>query len=294
MLCVVSLAPAARAGEESADDLLFFPEYRLEIDPEDGVVRRAWRRTANESLTLVDESLYDTWAIARSPLDWRWREWLTLATVAGGATALIYLADEKARDAAVRNEGFRDFGGKIGFLSDGTTFGVVTGGFALSGMLFREDELETARMLIESVSIGYATTAGLKHVVGRARPGPSGPRDFDPFSSQLSMPSGETTHAFAMASIVAERYPSWPVRILSYGLAATVAAGRIARDDHWTSDVFVGAVVGTFVGRSVAHLHRERARRREQRARLGLGPERLRPHHMLHVGARSIGWTVRY
>ena len=46
------------------------------------------------------------------------------------------------------------------------------------------------------------------------------------------MPSGETTHAFAMASVIADQYPNWPVRILSYGLATRVAAGRVGRDHH--------------------------------------------------------------
>ena len=276
------------------DDLLLFPEYRLEYDATDGVFRRTWRRTANESVSFVNETLSDAWTITKSPLDWRWQGWLTFAAVAGGATALIYLGDEEIRDHATDSTNFRKFGGKVGFLSDGTAFAALTGGFLLSGALLRDKEIQTAKMLMESTSIGYGYAAGLKYVVGRRRPGPTGPRDFQPFSGQFSMPSGETTHAFTMAAVIAEQYPNWPVRIASYGLATTVAAGRIARDDHWTSDVFVAAALGTFVGRSVSWLHHERDRRRHVQTRLGIEPDPLEAQHSLHVGTRSVGWTVRY
>lgn len=288
------LLPLGAARADPGDDLLLFPEYRLEYEPSDGVFTRTWRRSANESLSLLNETVSDIWNITRSPLDWRWREWLTVAGVAGTATALIYLGDEDIRQHAIDSSNFHKFGNKVDFLSDGTAFVALTGGFLLSGALLRDKEIETAKLLIESVSIGYGYTAGLKHLVGRRRPGPSGARDFDPFSGQLSMPSGEATHAFAMASVIAEQYPNWPVRIASYGLAASVAAARIARDAHWTSDVFVAAAIGTFVGRSVAWLHRERNRRAEERERLGLGPKPLQIRHSFHLSTRSIGWTVRY
>ena len=51
--------------------------------------------------------------------------------------------------------------------------------------------------------------------------------------------------AFAMATVVAERYPNWPVRILSFGIATTVGLARVANDGHWSSDVILGAAMGT-------------------------------------------------
>jgi len=291
---IAVMLPLDAARADPRDDLLLFPEYQLEYEPNDGVFTRTWRRSANESLSLLNETVSDVWNITRAPLDWRWREWLTLAGVAGGATALIYLADEDIRQQAIGSSNFRKFGNKIAFLSDGTAFITLTGGFLLSGALLRDKEIETAKLLIESASISYGYAASLKHLVGRRRPGPLGARDFDPFSGQLSMPSGETTHAFAMASVIAEQYPNWPVRIVSYGLAASVAAARIARDAHWTSDVVVAAAIGTFVGRSVSWLHRERKRRAAESERLGLVPAAPRVRHSFHLSTRSVGWTVRY
>lgn len=283
-----------RAADESEDDLLLFPDRALSIDPADSVLDRTWRRTANESYSLVNASVSDLWNTAKAPLDWRTPEWLLFAGVVGGATALVYLGDDPIRNRAVASPNFERFGRKIRFLSDGTAFLALTGGFLLSGSLFRDKEIETARLLIESAAIGYVWSASFKYVIGRHRPGPAGPRDFDPFSGNLSMPSGETTHAFAMASVVAEQYPNWPVRIMSYGLASCVGAARIARDGHWTSDVFVSAALGTFVGRSVSWFHRERKRRKASRARLGLAPTEPTVQHSFQVTTRSFHWQVRF
>lgn len=294
LVAALLLPGPAFANEPLEDDLLLFPQYSFEYEPSDGMLERTWRRTVNESISLANETLSDAWNITKSPIGWRTRQWLTFAGVAGVAAGLIYLGDETLRKRATASNRFRHFGGKIDFLSDGTAFVALTGGFLVAGSLFRDKEIETAKLLMESAAIGYGYSTGLKYLVGRRRPGPTGARDFDPFSGELSMPSGETTHAFAMASVIAEQYPNWPVRIASYGLASCVAAGRIARDDHWTSDVFVAAALGTFVGKSVSWLHRKRARRAEERDRLGLAAQRIALQHSFQLSTRSFRWSVQF
>ena len=86
------------------------------------------------------------------------------------------------------------------------------------------------------------------------------------------MPSGETAMAFAMAVVVAERYPSWPVRILSYGIASTVGLARIANGGHWSSDVWLGAAMGTALGYSVLHYDHERQKGKPPASSLTMGP----------------------
>ena len=135
-------------------------------------------------------------------------------------------------------------------------------------------------------------TAGLKYTFGRGRPKRHSRYDFDPFSGDFSMPSGEASHAFVMATVMAERYPNWPVRIASYGLATAAAVGRVGKEDHWTSDVFVGAVVGTFVAHSVVKLHEKRAKIAEERKRLGLSARATGPRHSFGLSARGFRWTT--
>ena len=51
--------------------------------------------------------------------------------------------------------------------------------------------------------------------------------------------------------------------ITCYGLATAVGLSRLIEDDHWLSDVFVGAVVGYAIGKMVV---------RNQDRRLQLSP----------------------
>lgn len=100
----------------------------------------------------------------------------------------------------------------------------------------------------------------LKHLVGRARPrttlspweylGPS-------FDSDLhSFPSGHTATSFALAAVLASRFPrqAW----LFYLLAALVGVGRVAGGSHYPSDVLAGVLLGVAVGWTLAAMARRR------------------------------------
>jgi membrane-associated phospholipid phosphatase len=128
----------------------------------------------------------------------------------------------------------------------------------------------------EAIVLSGAVTGALKFATGRARPrvaamdpGEPGP-DTDEFrpgrgrGGFTSFPSGHTTAAFAAASaITAELRRSYPdiARVtgpLLYGGATVVGLSRMYDDKHWASDVVMGAVVGTFVGRRLVryqHAH---------------------------------------
>ena len=97
---------------------------------------------------------------------------------------------------------------------------------------------------------------GSKYCFGRVRPnwtgdvtvfyGPFGYFNSGPPVPIDSLPSGHTAVAFAMAQVLAVRWPrgKW----LWFSLAAGVAASRTLVDVHFPSDVVFGALVGTVVG----------------------------------------------
>jgi membrane-associated phospholipid phosphatase len=113
----------------------------------------------------------------------------------------------------------------------------------------------------------------IKHCVGRERPnwshdatvfyGPLGVLNSGPRVPIDSFPSGHTAAAFAMAGILAWRWPraTW----LWYFLATGVAVSRVLVDVHFPSDVILGALLGTLVCQMVLM-----RMTREPRAKLSL------------------------
>ncbi len=59
--------------------------------------------------------------------------------------------------------------------------------------------------------------------------------------------------AWAIASVVATRYPSWWAQTAAYGLASAISFSRVSARQHFPSDVLVGSALGFLVGQYVAH-----------------------------------------
>ena len=70
-----------------------------------------------------------------------------------------------------------------------------------------------------------------------------------------SFPSGDSSSAFAIATVIAIEYDNMIVPPLVYGASTLIAFERIHNNDHWSSDVFVGSVIGYFTGKAVVASH---------------------------------------
>jgi len=128
---------------------------------------------------------------------------------------------------------------------------------------------------VESLVLSGVVTLAVKGVAGRARPfvDSTNAKDFSllrGFGGILGMggnapyqsfPSGHTTAAFAFASSITasmqRRSPRDAARLgpLLYGAAALTGLSRIYHHQHWASDVFVGAGIGTVGGLVVGRWH---------------------------------------
>ena len=110
-------------------------------------------------------------------------------------------------------------------------------------------------MLASAIAAGMVANVS-KVVVGpRAAERRGGADHFDPFSSDASFPSGHTTQAFAVASVIAAHDGRLWVSVVSYGIAGSVGLARIHEDAHWASDVLAGAILGTVVGNAVVKVN---------------------------------------
>ena len=104
----------------------------------------------------------------------------------------------------------------------------------------------------------------LKMVAGRERPLLDGAAGSFETGSRMnsSFPSIHSAAAWAIASVVAERYPGWFTQLASYGLASAVSFSRIPARQHFPSDVLVGSAMGFLIGRYVAHQGKPRSETR--------------------------------
>lgn len=202
----------------------------------------------------------DTQDILTAPLHWHGQDWL----LAGGLTGLV--AGTSILDGNTRTEAQEGRTTELDqFTKQAQRFGstysfVVLGGFEAYGWWAGDPTAQAVAMdgITASAIAGGIVAPVLKYAVGRVRPNTAARTfEFKPFSGNQSFPSGHTTQAFAVASVIAEHYDRWWEQGIAYGLAGVVGYSRIEQNAHFTSDVMAGAIIGTVIGRAVVHRHNQ-------------------------------------
>ena len=157
----------------------------------------------------------------------------------------------------------------------GAEWGVEKGALVASAGLYGAGLLTRNRTLagigahtLVSVGVTHQVTQLLKGVFGRSRPyysADSLPNDWQwgsgfGDSDRRSFPSGHTSTAFAFATAMStEISHAWPragriATPLLYAGATGAAIARIYHDQHWASDVTLGAAVGILSTRATLRL----------------------------------------
>ena len=204
----------------------------------------------------------DTGKIVASPVNWSGDDWLKAGLVAA-ATAGIYFADSDIKNFVQRNQS--SAGGSLA--SIGNAFGNPSytlpplGLFYLYGHFADDPKArQTSLLAAESIAISALFSVSLKLLAQRPRPqtGESSGNWYGPRlnAGDMSFPSGHSTAAFSLASVLAEEYGANPyVPPIAYGLASLTAFARVYDNKHWASDVFFGGAIGYFVGKTVVRYH---------------------------------------
>jgi hypothetical protein len=118
----------------------------------------------------------------------------------------------------------------------------------------RETGLLSAEALVDSLIVGGA----LKGISQRARP-LTGRERSEFFDGGNSFPSGHSTQAWAVATVIASEYRNHhSVQIAAFATATAVSFARFAEHKHYLSDVIAGSALGYGIGKYVYHTrHRE-------------------------------------
>ncbi len=152
--------------------------------------------------------------------------------------------------------------------------GVLVGSAALFTVGWVGGRADVARLGLragETIMLSGIVTGGIKGIAGRTRPyaSPGKPGDFRLMGgthdeARQSFPSGHTTAAFALAAALdQELRVSHPDAARWAGPALYVAAtmtglARMYTNNHWASDVVMGAGIGVVSGLVVARFHADR------------------------------------
>jgi PAP2 superfamily protein len=256
-----ALAAAALAAPASAAD--YVAERTLELPP------TRWRLDVDFPLVYGERLLWDTAYLVSAPVRWETPDWArfgVFAAATGGTLGADRTIDVESRRRHPRSGSERDV--ENGIEEFGSLPGIagIAGGAAVAGLLADSDFAKAISAdSIEAVVLSGIFTAAGKEMVGRSRPRDAdGPFTFHPFSGAASFPSGHTTTAFALASVVSEHFENrlWVAAPL-YALAGGVGLARTRANAHFASDVLVGAAIGAATGRTVVDLERRRLGRVE-------------------------------
>lgn len=202
----------------------------------------------------------DTGYALTSPWRWDKSDWVT-ASIVAGVTGVFFVLDDDINEEVQNtrsattddiSEFFEPFG-------NGAFTIPVLAGLYLYGRFGENEKLErTALLATESFLVSGLFSTVLKVSMGRHRPSKGDPANtFDgPSTSNKSFPSGHTTTAFAVATIVANEYEHIPfIAPLSYGIATMTGFSRLNDNKHWASDIVFGAALGYFTSKTILKLH---------------------------------------
>jgi hypothetical protein len=176
-----------------------------------------------------------------------------LAGLTAFGTLFLLNEDENYKDAFTDSKGDRSdrVYDRLGVL--GRHVPEATASIYLLGYFLDDTDLKSRALGgLEAVAITALLTAGSGYIIGHKGPNDIDSSDeFEPFSRYHSMPDMSSSLVFSAASAFAYDRP-WHQSLIIYGIAAGTAASRIYHEEAWSSDVFLGSVLGTAIGRTVA------------------------------------------
>ncbi len=193
---------------------------------------------------------------------WRWDkfDWAT-ASIMAGVTGVFFVLDDEIKDEVQgsRSSTTDDLSDIFEPFDNGAITIPVLAGLYLYGRFGENDKIErTALLATESFLITGLFATVLEVSMGRHQPSKGNSADtFDgPSTSNKSFPSGHSSTAFAIATVVASEYEHIPfIAPISYGIAAMTGFSRMNDNKHWASDVVFGAALGYFTSKTILKLH---------------------------------------
>jgi len=211
--------------------------------------------------------LDDAKSIVISPFQWQTRDWITASLTIGATYGLYSLDAENMEESQeFRNGSSNAVSGFAKHFGDGKYSLPPLGILYLYGHFKNDERARDASLLgLESFLISGILTQAIKSIAHRDRPNSGDPYnewDGPGFGlSDLSFPSGHSSAAFSIATVIALEYKDTAyIPPVVYGIAALTALSRVNDNAHWSSDIFIGSSLGYFTAKAIVNSHESRGK----------------------------------
>ena len=153
----------------------------------------------------------------------------------GIASFLLYNSSAKDTQRTIYRNNFSNFSTKIDDILQYTPT-ILNVGLSMSGLKTKNTRADRLGIFVLGTGIYVVATQGLKYAINESRPN----------GTEHSFPSGHTATAFFGATLLAKEYgENYPwIAAGGYAMAGTTAVLRLANNQHWASDVLMGAGIG--------------------------------------------------
>ena len=236
---------------------VFAQEKKIDVKPETKAEKKQEKK-----LYSFPQFGHESYLFVQQPTKWKRSDWLKLSLVAASTFSVMALDQPIINSTQGQQHYYYSapiVGGRI--YGEWYSIGAVAGVFGVYGLIAKDTA--SKKISIELLQAGIYSeliTTMLKVAIGRARP-ISGHDSFTyrPFTflddNFHSMPSGHTTSAMALSTVMSRHAHSTTLKILAYLPAGFTMFSRIYQDKHWLSDEILAAAIGYFAGNWVVDLH---------------------------------------
>jgi len=172
----------------------------------------------------------------------RWKAPVAL----GVASFLLYNSSAKDAQSTIYRNNFSNFSTKLDDILQYTPT-ILNVGLAASGIKTKNTRADRLGIFVLGTGIYVVATQGLKYSINETRPN----------GTEHSFPSGHAATAFFGATLLAKEYgENYPwIAVGGYAIAGTTAVLRMANNQHWATDVFMGAGIGIASAEIASYLY---------------------------------------
>jgi hypothetical protein len=237
-------------------------EKKTDVTAPETPKEKVLEKKLQKRLYSFSQFTHETVLFVKQPTKWIGRDWLKLGIVVA-ATIGVMPFDEGITNSTQGEQQYYHSafieGGRI--YGEWYSIGTVAGGFFMYGLIAKDTAAK--KISIELLQAGLYSeiiTTVLKVAVGRKRPiATENAFTYKPFAltdfNYHSMPSGHTTSAFALSTVMSRHAHSIVLKVLAYVPAGFTMFSRIYQHKHWLSDELPAALIGFAAGNWVVDLH---------------------------------------